>query len=80
MAAEMRVSPRSLVAGTPAKLKRDLTIEEINWKREGTLAYQQLSRRCLASLEEVAPLTEVDTERGRLKADHVHSLIETKRG
>ncbi|TAM50828.1 MAG: phenylacetic acid degradation protein PaaY [Burkholderiaceae bacterium] len=78
--AGMRVPPRSLVAGTPAKLKRDLTIEEIDWKREGTLAYQQLSRRCLASLQEAAPLTEVGTERGRLKSDHMHSLIETKRG
>ncbi len=75
----MRVPPRSLVAGIPAKLKRELTLEEIAWKLEGTLSYQNLARRCLASLREVAPLTEIDADRPRLNSGDGHSLFESRR-
>jgi phenylacetic acid degradation protein len=78
--AGMKVPPRSLVAGVPAKLIRALKDEEIAWKHEGTLTYQDLTRRCLATLREVSPLAAMPAERPRVKAPPVRPLIAAKRG
>lgn len=77
--AGMKIPPRSLVGGVPAKVMRELSDEEIAWKLEGTLTYQDLTRRCLATMEEVVPLTAVESDRPRLKAPDVKPLIATKR-
>lgn len=77
--AGMKVPARSLVAGIPAKVRRELSAEEIAWKLEGTQTYQALTVRSLASLHEVAPLAEVEQDRPRLPATDVRSLIATKR-
>ena len=77
--AGMKVPPRSLAAGLPAKVKRELSDEEIAWKREGTLTYQDLSQRCLDSLREVAPLAAVEAGRPRVRGTTVRSLIATRR-
>lgn len=77
--AGMKVPPRSLVAGMPAKVRRELSEAEIAWKLEGTLTYQDLTRRCLASLVEVSALTQVEPDRPRLKAPDVRPLIATRR-
>jgi phenylacetic acid degradation protein len=75
-----QVPPRTLMAGVPAKAIRALREEEIAWKLEGTRTYQALTRRCLASLVEVQPLTAVEADRPRLPNAPVQSLIATKRG
>ena len=77
--AGMQVPPRTLVAGLPAKVKRELSEAEIAWKHEGTLTYQELSRRCLRSLVEVAPLAAVEDNRPQVQHTEVLSLIATKR-
>ena len=77
--AGMKIPPRSLVAGVPAKVIRDLSDEEIAWKLEGTLTYQDLAKRCLAGMQEVRPLTTVEADRPRLRAPDVKPLIATKR-
>ncbi len=51
--------PRSLLAGSPAIIKRQLSDQEVAWKSNGTLEYQNLTKRCHTSLQEVQPLTEV---------------------
>jgi len=53
------VPPRTLVTGAPAREVRKLTEEEIAWKAVGTREYHELAVRCLASLQECQPLTEV---------------------
>ena len=78
--AGMKVPPRSLVAGMPAKVKRELSDTEVAWKLEGTLTYQDLTRRCLDTLKEVAPLAAIEADRPRVKFVDVKPLIETKRG
>jgi phenylacetic acid degradation protein len=60
------VPPRTLVAGIPAKIVRELSDDEIKWKREGTAIYQQLARRYLATLKEVQPLREMENNRMRV--------------
>ena len=67
-------------AGGPAKGLRDLSEDEIAWKRDGTGTYQELARRSLASLVEVAPLAAMEADRPRIPASDVKPLIATRRG
>ena len=60
VSAGFECEPRSLVMGTPAKVKRTLSGKEIEWKTRGTVQYQQLAKRCHASLLKVEALTEVE--------------------
>jgi phenylacetic acid degradation protein len=78
--AGMRVPAKSLVAGIPATVRRELGDDEIAWKREGTETYQDLTRRCLGSLVEAEPLRAAEADRPRLKSPEVRSLIATRRG
>lgn len=58
--------PRSLVVGVPAKIKRQLSDKEIAWKTQGTIEYQQLAKRCRASLLRTEALSEVEPDRRRM--------------
>lgn len=69
--AGMQIPPRMMVAGTPARIIRELSAKEIEWKNQGTAEYHELARRCLATLAEVQPLTEMENERPRLGGGHV---------
>ena len=60
--------PRSLVIGVPAKIKRQLSDKEIAWKTQGTMEYQQLAKRCRASLLRTEALSEVEPDRCRMKS------------
>jgi phenylacetic acid degradation protein len=64
--AGFKVPPRTLVAGVPGKVLRELTAQEMAWKHDGTLVYQALVPRCHASLHEVNPLAADDRGRRRL--------------
>lgn len=61
---------RSLVIGVPAKIKRELSDQEIEWKTQGTHEYQQLAGRCHASLFRTEALTEPEADRRRMQVDH----------
>lgn len=75
--AKFEIPPRTLVAGTPAKIIRPLTDEEIAWKTKGTGEYQELARRSRATLKPCAPLTEVPAVRGEKKSTY-KTLADTK--
>lgn len=60
---EMRIPPRSVVVGNPAKIVKDVSDEMLAWKREGTALYQQLPAQMRASWTEVEPLREVPADR-----------------
>ncbi len=70
VAAGFECPPRSLVMGTPAKIKRELSDKEIAWKTRGTHEYQQLAGRCKASLIRTEALTEVEDDRRRMAFDY----------
>ncbi|MGH6612123.1 MAG: phenylacetic acid degradation protein PaaY [Burkholderiaceae bacterium] len=61
-----KIPPRSLAMGTPAKVVRTLSDEEIAWKVSGTKSYQDLTLRSLQTLKEVTPLKAVDPNRKRI--------------
>jgi len=77
--AGMQVPPRTLVAGLPAKIVRPLTDDELVWKLDGTRTYQDLTKRCLATLVEVQPLAAIEPDRPRVRSPEVEPLIAAKR-
>jgi phenylacetic acid degradation protein len=77
--AGMIIPARSLAAGMPAKVMRQLSDEEIAWKIDGTRTYQHLTRRCLATMVETDALTEVEPNRKRIHLPDVMPLVELKK-
>ncbi len=76
--AGMQVPARTLVAGVPAKVMRELSAEELAWKLDATRAYQNLARRSLASLRETVALTAAEPGRKRLSLSEVLPLAAWK--
>lgn len=52
-----QIPERHLAAGSPARVIRELTSAEHEWKSQGTRTYQQLARRCHNGLRPVHPDT-----------------------
>lgn len=78
--AAMEIPARTLAAGVPAKVMRELSEQEMAWKVEGTQLYQQLARRSLATMVEAEALTAVEPDRRRVQLPDIKPLVETKRG
>jgi phenylacetic acid degradation protein len=76
--AKMVVPPRTLVAGTPARIVRALTETELAWKIEGTRSYQELTRRSLATMQATRPLSEAEPERKRIDLPELLPLSSVK--
>ena len=72
--AGMVVPPRMLVAGTPARIVRELTEQELEWKRAGTLSYQELTRRCLSTMRATSPLPAPEPGRPRIELEEMIPL------
>jgi len=77
--AGLKVPARSLAAGVPARILRELSDQELAWKREGTATYQRLTERCLATMKECEPLAAEEPGRQRLDAGTVQPLVATRR-
>jgi phenylacetic acid degradation protein len=63
------VPARHLAAGAPARVLRELSVDELAKKIEATELYQELARRSLASLRPAEPLVHFDANRPRVDAD-----------
>jgi phenylacetic acid degradation protein len=72
--ARMRVPPRTMVTGIPARVRRELTAQEIANKHLGTEVYHDLTERCLASMRETQPLARAEPDRRRLPPGKVDGL------
>ena len=73
------VPPRTLVIGTPARIVRELSEQELEWKATGTREYQQLAERCRNSLQECAPLRSPEARRASFKSAALAPLHEMER-
>jgi len=75
------IPPRSLVAGVPGKVMREVSDKELSWKSQGTREYQELARRSMATMRECAPLPAMDDGRAgmRVKAGDTKPLYEEKK-
>jgi len=57
-----KIPARSLIAGNPGKIIKQVSDEMIAWKTEGTKLYQVLPKEMFESWKEVEPLREVPVE------------------
>lgn len=73
------VPPRTLAAGIPATLRRELTDDEIAWKLRGTQEYQQIASRSLAGMVETDALSAIEANRPRLPVTPHHPLHVARR-
>ncbi len=73
--ANFSVPSRSIVAGIPAKVVSEVSDEELRWKRLGDKDYQEIIRRCHASLKQVEPLALIDkTDKPRARVKGISPL------
>lgn len=77
--ADFEVPARRLAGGIPARLMRELSDEEIEWKRTGTRDYMELARRSQRSMVETVPDTEVTPDRPRIQVADSKPLYQTRR-
>ena len=77
--ADFVVPPRTLVAGIPARVVRELKDDELRWKGDATRQYQALARRSLAGMRATTALTEVEADRPRFAVGDVLPLTEMRR-
>ncbi|MBW0159021.1 transferase hexapeptide repeat family protein [Sedimentimonas flavescens] len=69
----------SLVVGSPAKVVRALSPQEIEWKRMGTGVYQQLAHEASRKLKPAEPLTAPEPDRRRAEAPKYDPLVLERR-
>jgi phenylacetic acid degradation protein len=77
--AGMVVPARMLAAGVPAKVLRELTEQELNWKIQATRSYQQLAVRSMATMIEAIALDAVEPDRRRIEVPEILPLSDIKR-
>jgi carnitine operon protein CaiE len=58
---------RQLLVGSPAKVIREVSEQDLHWKGLNTKEYQALVWRSAASMNVVSPLLEMEADRPRLK-------------
>ena len=66
---KMEIPANHLAFGNPAKVRRELKPEEINWKKDGSQAYTNLAYNCLDNLKKCEPLNTSNEERDSLRCD-----------
>jgi len=68
------VPPRTLVAGIPARVLRELSDEEVRDQRAGALLYQALAARSAATMEAVRAFEAI--EPGRARSDWAQTFAQ----
>jgi phenylacetic acid degradation protein len=76
--AEARIPARSLAAGIPAKVLRELSSDELRWKRDNAAIYRRLAERSAQTMVRVEALTEVESNRRRFEMPDVIPFSEMK--
>ena len=77
--AEAKIPAGALAAGIPARVLRQLTAQEIVWKKDNTLLYQKLARRSAETMREVEALTRIEPGRKRVDIPGAVPLSELKK-
>ena len=74
-----QIPPNSLAVGSPAKVMRELSADEIAWKRQGTGVYQQLAIEAKEKLARAVALTQVEPDRRRAEAPRYDLLVTARK-
>lgn len=70
-----KIPPRSLAMGSPARVTRELTDAEIEWKTRGTAVYQRLALEARHKLVLAEPLNAPEPGRRRVRAPDYDPLV-----
>lgn len=70
-----KIPANSLAIGSPARIVRELSGEEMAWKRQGTAIYQRLALEAKDKLVPAAPLAEPEPGRRRIRAPDYDPLV-----
>lgn len=65
-----KIPGRSLIAGNPAKIIKQVSDEMIQWKTQGTALYQKLPGQCMETLKVCEPLTEQKEQEFKFIVDY----------
>jgi phenylacetic acid degradation protein len=76
--AEAKIPARALAAGIPARVLRELSAAELQWKRDNLLLYQKLAERSSRTMRRVEALTAVEPGRKRIDIPGSIPLSEMK--
>jgi phenylacetic acid degradation protein len=76
--AQARIPARSLAAGIPARVLRELSQDELRWKRDNMRLYQELVVRSASSMTLVEALTKPEPDRARIDIPGAIPLSELK--
>ncbi|MFY9317589.1 MAG: phenylacetic acid degradation protein PaaY [Burkholderiales bacterium] len=76
--AEAKIPARALAAGIPARVLRELSADELRWKRDNAAIYQRLAERSVRTMARVEALAEVEPNRRRFAMPDVIPLSEMK--
>jgi len=68
-----KIPRRSIVAGNPGKIIKEVSDEMIEWKTEGTALYQQLPQQCFDGLRPVLSRTSMDEHERSSQQSKVYS-------
>ena len=77
--AEARIPARSLAAGIPARVLRELSGDELRWKRDNMRLYQQLVVRSASTMTLVEALTTAEPGRRRFDIPGAMPLSDMKK-
>ena len=72
------IPPRSLLAGNPAKIIKQVSDEMMQWKSEGTKIYQNLAAEMHTQWKECEPLREINDQTGIKKYSTYETWIKVK--
>lgn len=77
--AETRIPARTLAAGAPARVLRELTAHELAWKTENLQLYQELAVRSAKTMKEVEALEAPEPGRARFDSSAIpHSEMKKR--
>lgn len=76
--AEAKIPARALAAGIPARVLRQLSADEMQWKKDNMHLYQQLAERSAKTMRRVEALTAVEPGRKRMAVPGAVPLSELK--
>jgi len=76
--AEAKIPARALAAGIPARVLRELSAEELQWKTDNMHLYQKLAERSARTMQRVEALTAVEPGRKRIDIPGAIPLSELK--
>jgi phenylacetic acid degradation protein len=65
-----KIPARSLLAGNPARIIKEVSDEMIRWKTEGTKLYQQLPAQCRQTLKLCEPLRKEERQQSVFQYDY----------